>query len=80
MPGQLDTSGLDSRLRQWRVDNGLSLQELSDLTGLSVSGLSRLERGERQPRPLTRVKIARRLGVTVAELFEVEPIEGNGHD
>ena len=80
MPAQLDTAGLDNRLRQWRVDNGLSLRELSDLTGLSVSGLSRLERGKRQPRPLTRVKIARRLGVTVGELFEVEPIKEDGHD
>lgn len=74
MPAKLDTEGLNNRLRLWRVDKGLSLQELSDLTGVSVSGLSRLERGERQPRPLTRVRIARRLGVTVGELFEIDPI------
>ena len=80
MPAKLDTAGLDNRLRQWRVDNGLSLQELSDLTGLSPSGLSRLERGQRQPLPLTRVKIARRLGVTVGSLFEVEPLGDQGDD
>lgn len=74
MPAKLDTEALNNRLRKWRVDKGLTLQELADLTGLSVSGLSRLERGQRQPRPLTRVRIARRLGVPVGELFEFEPM------
>jgi hypothetical protein len=34
--------------------------------------LSRAERGERRLAPLTRVKVARRLGVPVRDLFEVE--------
>jgi transcriptional regulator with XRE-family HTH domain len=51
---------LKNRLQAWRIANGLTLQDISDLTGLSVPMLSRLERGERQPHPVTKIKIARR--------------------
>ena len=60
-----------SNLRQWRTVHGLTLEELSDLTGLSVSMLSRAERGKRQLAPLRRVAMARRLGVRVRDLFPV---------
>ena len=68
---------LKDRLLAWRIANGLTLQDFSDLTGLNVPVLSRLERGERQPHPVTKVKIARRLAVNVSELFEAEPM-GHG--
>ncbi len=67
-------SGLTNRLRLWRVDAGLTLDEVADLTGLSKAMLSRAERGERQLSPMAKVKLARRLGVRVAGLFEPEPI------
>lgn len=67
-------SELTNRLRLWRVDAGLTLDEVADLTGLSKAMLSRAERGERQLSPMAKVKLARRLGVRVAELFEPEPI------
>ena len=63
-----------SRLRLWRAANGLSLDEVAGLTGLSKARLSRIERGERQAAPLTKVTISRRLGCTVADLFEVAPV------
>lgn len=66
---------LTNRLRLWRVDHGLSERELAGLTGISPAMLSRVERGERQLAPLTRIKVARRLGVAVEELFEPEAIE-----
>lgn len=66
---------LKNRLRLWRTGEGLTLEEVSDLTGVSVPMLSRVERGERQLAPLTKVRVARRLGVPVQVLFEVEPIE-----
>jgi transcriptional regulator with XRE-family HTH domain len=59
-----------TRLRSWRRRRGLTLLEVADLTGLSVPMLSRLERGERRVRPETKVRIARRLGVRIADLFE----------
>lgn len=63
-----------SRLRAWRTERGLTLQEVADLTGLSESMVSRAERAERRFNPMTKVLIARRLGVDVADIFEVEEI------
>lgn len=65
----------NTRLRQWRIANELTLEELSDLTGASVSMLSLTERGLRRMRPSTKVTVARRLGVPVRDLFEVEDLE-----
>ena len=62
------------RLRQWREEAGLSLSDVAGLTGLSTAMLSRVERGHRQLAPLTRVAVARRLGVPVSELFPVAPV------
>ena len=64
-----------SRMRLWRAANDLRLDEVADLTGFSKAHLSRIERGERQAVPLTKVIIARRLGCTVADLFEIAPVE-----
>lgn len=66
---------LTNRLRLWRAENGLTLEETADLTGLSISMLSRVERGERNLAPLTKVQVARRLGVAVHEIFDVEQLE-----
>jgi transcriptional regulator with XRE-family HTH domain len=69
---QSQTTRLSNRLRQWRHLNGLTLQEVADLTGVSISMLSRAERGVRVFAPLTKVRIARLLDVHVADLFEIE--------
>ncbi len=61
-----------NRLRHWRLQLGYSLEEVSDLSGLSIAMLSRVERGERRLSPKARVTIARRLGVPIRELFDVE--------
>jgi transcriptional regulator with XRE-family HTH domain len=53
----------------------MTLSEVSDLTGLSIPMISRLERGQRSLRPENRVIMARRLGVPVRALFEVEALE-----
>jgi len=66
---------LNNRLRLWRAENGLTLEELSDLTGLSAAMLSRAERGKRQFAPLTKVQVARRLGVRVRDLFDVDELD-----
>lgn len=61
-----------TRLRIWRQDRGLSLGDVAGLTGITASMLSRVERGERRLAPLTRVTVARRLGVQVGDLFDIE--------
>lgn len=71
---QTSVEQLRNKLRLWRTDAGLSLDEMADLTGMSKAMLSRVERGERELAPLTKVKVARRLGVRIADLFEVEEI------
>jgi len=71
----MDKRQLNNRLRLWRAREGLTLEEVSDLTGYSSAMLSRCERGERVFSPLARVNVARSLGVRVADLFEVEPAE-----
>ena len=68
-----ETTRLTNRLRIWRAAHGgLTLEEVAGLTGVSVSMLSRAERGQRVFAPLTKVHIARCLGVPVGELFEVD--------
>jgi len=66
---------LRNRLRLWRADVGLTLGEVADLTGLSVAMLSLVERGQRELAPLTKVRVARRLGVPIRDLFDVEGLE-----
>jgi transcriptional regulator with XRE-family HTH domain len=58
-------------LRAWREDRGWTLDEVSGLTGVSVSYLSLAERGQREVAPATRVQIARGVGARVADLFPV---------
>ncbi|WP_406639239.1 helix-turn-helix domain-containing protein [Amycolatopsis sp. WGS_07] len=59
------------KLRQWRRDRGLTLREVQDLTGVSQSMLSRVERGQRTLAPLRRVHLSRCLRVRVDVLFDV---------
>lgn len=65
-----------TRFRSWRIAQDFSLRDVAGLTGLSDSYVSLLERGLRNPSPRTKVAVARRLGVDVADIFEVDPIEG----
>ena len=69
-------SRLGNRLRVWRLEQGFLLEDVAGLTGISVSMLSRVERGERRLAPETKVKIARRLNARVADLFPVEDQDG----
>ena len=69
------TDRLKNRLRLWRMGAGWTLEEVADLTGYSVSQLSRAERGERNLSPTAKVRISRCLGVPIRELFEVDDEE-----
>ncbi len=61
-----------SKLRWWRIAKGLTLEDVSGLSGISVTMLSRVERGQRTLAPLDRVRLARCLGARVGDLFEVD--------
>jgi len=56
-------------LRQQRVMRGLTLQQLSEMSGVSSSHLGRIERGERFPSAYILRKIAKPLGLAEGDLF-----------
>lgn len=54
-------------LKDIRVDSNLSISELAELSGISASAISRIERGQREPLFSTVIKIVDSLNV--GELF-----------
>ena len=58
-----------ANLRRARDEAGLSQEELSERSGLHSTEISRLERGVREPRLGTIVRIARGLGLQPADLL-----------
>jgi len=60
---------IGARIRELRVRRGLSLQAFSELTGLSVSMLSIVERGKTSPSIGTLVVICSVLGVQMGDLL-----------
>jgi transcriptional regulator with XRE-family HTH domain len=62
--------GLARNLREARVRAGLSQERLSSLARLHRTEISLLERGERDPRLSTVVRLAQAIGVRTCDLFE----------
>jgi transcriptional regulator with XRE-family HTH domain len=57
------------KLREVRLDQGLSQEELHEMTGVSRDTISRMETGDRpNPHPKTLRKLAEALGVSVADI------------
>lgn len=73
---QLESMG--PRLRQRRHEQGLTLQQVADMTGLTRAFLSRVERKGSSVSLDSLVRICAALGMTVASLFEqptvIEPL------
>lgn len=61
------------RLKQLRQRRNVTLSELADETGISVSTLSRLEAGLRRPSLEQLLPLARAYGVTLDELVDAPP-------
>lgn len=61
---------MTTRLRQWRLDHRYTLADVHGLTGVSVTHLNLVERGKANMSVATKVRLARALGVPVADLFE----------
>lgn len=57
------------RIRELRQGRGLTLQELADMSGLSTSMLSLVERGRASPSIGSLIVIANALGVTMSDLL-----------
>jgi len=56
-------------IREYREAAGVSQEQLADAVGISVSQISRIERGEREPRLDEVLRVSHRLGVAVAVLI-----------
>lgn len=62
--------GVGPRLRSLRLRRGATLAELSEITGISVSTLSRLESGQRRPTLELLLPLARAHQVALDELVD----------
>jgi transcriptional regulator with XRE-family HTH domain len=65
--------GVGERLRTLRRERELTLSDIAERTGVSVSTLSRLESGERRPTLELLLPLARAYGVTLDELVDAPP-------
>lgn len=62
------------RIKEYRIKNKLSQEDLALESGVSIAHIGRLERGERCPTIDTLYKIAEVLNVSIAELVDYEEI------
>lgn len=58
------------QIRRLREEQGYSLEELAERSGLSFRGLIYIEHGQRNPSVLTLLRISSGLDVLPAKLFE----------
>jgi transcriptional regulator with XRE-family HTH domain len=65
-----NTGGFPSRLKQLRLQKGLSQKGLADILGLHTIHYGRYERGDSKPAAETLSKLADALGVSVDYLLE----------
>ncbi len=65
-----------TRLREWREYNDLTLEEASERLDLSVSYLSRLERGVRRPSGRALYRLSKRTGLSPYTLLEAPEEDG----
>src|SRR6201991_451051 len=64
------------RIKEIRLARGMTLQSVSDVSGLSPSMLSLVERGRASPSIGSLVVIANSLGVTMTDLLAGDPAPG----
>lgn len=62
-----------SRLEEWRIERGLSRQELADEVSVHYQTIGYLERGEYSPSLALALQIAAVLDVPLEELFSLQP-------
>lgn len=68
-----EPSSFAARLKELREAAGVSQYRLAQLSGLAKQTLSQLEKGSNDPSWETVLKLAKALGVSVAEFAPVEP-------
>jgi transcriptional regulator with XRE-family HTH domain len=74
---ELASLDLGNQIRKLRKKRGLTLQELSGLTGLSKPNLSQIENSIVTPPVATLLKISSALGVQIGHFFQTTSLESN---
>ncbi len=59
-------------LREVREEKNISLRRLAELTGISASQLSKIERQESEPTISTLVRIALALKIDIQKLYKIK--------
>jgi transcriptional regulator with XRE-family HTH domain len=62
-----------NKLKTMRLENQCSIRELSEITGISASTISRIERGMLHPTVPVARKLSTAFGITMDELFSDDP-------
>ncbi|MBI5445227.1 MAG: helix-turn-helix transcriptional regulator [Deltaproteobacteria bacterium] len=75
MDPELEGLGIGGKVRELRQKRRLTLQDLSEKTGLSKPLLSQVENGHVMPPVATLLRIARALEVGIAHFFQAEEQE-----
>ena len=65
----VDETELGKRIQQYRINKGLTLQELAEKTGLTKGYLSKIENAEKAPPVSTLINLAKALNINISEIF-----------
>lgn len=76
-PGNAPGFPIGLRIRELRLERGMTLDQLSRSAGISASHLSRLERGQAEPSFTVAAALASQLGVSLSELLESSKVANN---
>ena len=62
---------IDIEVKKVRLEKKMTLERLAQLSGISKGHLSKIERGEREPKISTLIQIAYALKVDIKELYKI---------
>ena len=71
MPGKT-RNAIGPRIRELRLERGMTLDDLASAAGISASHLSRLERGQTAPSFTVASRIAKEIGVLSSDLVTIQ--------
>jgi transcriptional regulator with XRE-family HTH domain len=65
----VEEAELGKRIQQYRINKGLTLQELAEKTGYTKGYLSKIEKAEKAPPVSTLINIGKALNISISEIF-----------
>jgi putative transcriptional regulator len=71
---------LTTTMKLQRAKRDLTQAQLADLSGITRKSVNAIESGRMVPSTILALKLARTLGVTVEELFSIEPAGADSAD